>query len=151
MAQEREIGLQETKPANIHMTILKGQWTEESARRCVSSWLKLSTSQKAGIDLVLAQNDAMAVGARKALQQIPNEIDKERWMKVPFLGCDGVPKTGQSWVRSGLLTATIFTPPNSGQAIEMLVDALQNKRSLPERAFTVAASIPPIESLRPAK
>jgi ribose transport system substrate-binding protein len=151
VAREREIGLQETKPANIHMTILKGQWTEESARRCVSSWLKLSTSQKAGIDLVLAQNDAMAVGARKALQQIPNEIDKERWMKVPFLGCDGVPKTGQSWVRSGLLTATIFTPPNSGQAIEMLVDALQNKKSLPERAFTVAASIPPIESLRPAK
>jgi ribose transport system substrate-binding protein len=151
VAREREIGLQETKPANIHMTILKGQWTEESARRCVSSWLKLSTSQKAGIDLVLAQNDAMAVGARKALQQIPNEIDKERWMKVPFLGCDGVPKTGQSWVRSGLLTATIFTPPNSGQAIEMLLDALQNKKSLPERAFTVAASIPPIESLRPAK
>jgi ribose transport system substrate-binding protein len=151
VAREREIGLQQTKPANIHMTILKGQWTEESARRCVSSWLKLSTSQKAAIDLVLAQNDAMAVGARKALQEISNEIDRERWLKVPFLGCDGVPKTGQSWVRSGLLTATIFTPPNTGQAIEMLVDALQNKKSLPERAFTVAASIPPIESLRPAK
>lgn len=151
VAREREIGLQETKPANIHMTILKGQWTEESSRRCVSSWLKLSTSQKAAIDLVLAQNDAMAVGARKALQEISNEIDRERWLKVPFLGCDGVPKTGQSWVRSGLLTATIFTPPNTGQAIEMLVDALQNKKSLPERAFTVAASIPPIESLRPAK
>jgi ribose transport system substrate-binding protein len=151
VAREREIGLQETKPANIHMTILKGQWTEESGRRCVSSWLKLSTSQKAAIDLVLAQNDAMAVGARKALQEISNEIDRERWLKVPFLGCDGVPKTGQSWVRSGLLTATIFTPPNTGQAIEMLVDALQNKKSLPERAFTVAASIPPIESLRPAK
>ncbi|HEY2118987.1 MAG TPA: substrate-binding domain-containing protein [Candidatus Acidoferrum sp.] len=151
VAREREIGLQETKPANIHMTILKGQWTEESARRCVSSWLKLSTSQKAAIDLVLAQNDAMAVGARKALQEISNEIDRERWLKVPFLGCDGVPKTGQSWVRSGLLTATIFTPPNTGQAIEMLVDTLQNKKNLPERAFTVAASIPPIESLRPAK
>ena len=151
VAREREIGLQETKPANIHMTILKGQWTEESARRCVSSWLKLSTSQKAAIDLVLAQNDAMAVGARKALQEISNEIDRERWLKVPFLGCDGVPKTGQSWVRSGLLTATIFTPPNTGQAIEMLVDTLQNKKTLPERAFTVAASIPPIESLRPAK
>ncbi|HEY4978633.1 MAG TPA: hypothetical protein VII25_05670, partial [Candidatus Acidoferrum sp.] len=65
-------------------------------------------------------------------------------------GCDGVPKTGQSWVRSGLLIATIFTPPNTGPAMEMIVDALQNKKILPERALTVAASIPPLESLRPA-
>jgi ribose transport system substrate-binding protein len=151
VAQERVLGLQETKPSNIHMIILKGQWTEESARRCVTSWLRLSTSQKAAIDLVVAQNDAMAVGARKAFQEISIEIDRERWMKVPFLGCDGVPKTGQSWVRSGLLTATIFTPPNTGQAIEMLADALKNKKILPERAFTTASSIPPVESLRPSK
>jgi len=151
VAQERERGLQETKPHNIHITSLKGQWTEESARRLVSSWLKLMTSQKAPIDLVLAQNDAMAIGARKAFQEISNELDRERWMRIPFLGCDGVPKTGQSWVRSGLLTATIFTPPNTGQAIEMLVDALLNKKALPARAFTIVASIPPIENLRPAK
>ncbi len=151
VARERASGLQETKPSNIHTTILKGQWTEESARRAVSSWLKLSTTQKAAIDLIVAQNDAMAIGARKAFQELPSEIERERWLKLPFLGCDGVPKTGQSWVRSGLLIATIFTPPNTGPAIEMLVDGLQNKKALPERAFTVAASIPPIENLRPAK
>ena len=151
VARERAVGMHETKPANIHVAILKGQWTEESARRAVSSWLKLSTSQKATIDLIVSQNDAMAIGARKAFQELPSEIERERWLNIPFLGCDGVPKTGQSWVRSGLLLATIFTPPNSGPAIEMLVDALQNKKNLPERAFTVAASIPPIESLRAAK
>jgi ABC-type sugar transport system substrate-binding protein len=151
VAQERATGLQETKPSNIHITSLKGQWTEESARRSVSSWLKLSTTQKAAIDLIVAQNDAMAIGARKAFQELPSEIERERWLKIPFLGCDGVPKTGQSWVRSGLLIATIFTPPNTGPAMEMIVDALQNKKILPERAFTVAASIPPLESLRPAK
>ncbi len=151
VARERESGLQETKPSNIHVASLKGQWTEESARRSVSSWLKLSTSQKAAIDLVVAQNDAMAIGARKALQEISSEVDRERWMRVPFLGCDGVPNTGQSWIRSGLLTATIFTPPNTGQAIEMFVDAIQRKKAVPERAFTVAASIPSIESLHPTK
>lgn len=151
VARERAIGMQETKPANIHVSTLKGQWTEESARRAVSSWLKLSTSQKATIDLIVSQNDAMAIGARKAFQELPSEIERERWLSIPFLGCDGVPKTGQSWVRSGLLLATIFTPPNTGPAIEMLVDALQHKKNLPERAFTVAASIPPIESLRAAK
>lgn len=75
---------------------------------------------------------------------------RERWLSVPFLGCDGVPKTWQSWMRSGLLTATIFTPPNTCPAMEMLVEALERKKELPLRAFTVASSLPPIENLRPA-
>jgi ribose transport system substrate-binding protein len=151
VSREREMGMQEIKPANIHVSVLRGQWTEESARKAVGSWLKLSTSQKATIDLVVAQNDAMAIGARKAFQELVNEIERERWLALPFLGCDGVPKTGQSWVRSGLLTATICTPPNTGQAMEMFVDAIQNKKALPERAFTVVSSIPAVESLRPVK
>ena len=151
VARERALGMQETKPANIHVAVLKGQWTEESARRAVGSWLKLSTSQKSTIDLIISQNDAMAIGARKAFQELPNENERERWLNIPYLGCDGVPKTGQAWVRSGLLMATILTPPNTGQAIEMFVDALQNKKFLPERAFTVVASIPPIESLQAKK
>ncbi len=151
VAQKRASGMQVTKPSNIHMIVLKGQWTEESARRAVSSWLKLSTTQKAVIDMVVAQNDAMAIGARKAFQELPSEIERERWLKIPFLGCDGVPKTGQSWVRSGLLTATILTPPNTGPAMEMLVDALQHKKIPPEQAFTAVASIPPLENLRPTK
>ena len=150
-ARERAIGLHETKPANIHLSVLKGQWTEESARRAVNSWLKLLTSQKATIDLIVSQNDAMAIGARKAFQELPNENDRERWVSLPFLGCDGVPKTGQAWVRSGLLMATIHTPPNTGPAIEMMVDAMQNNKKLPERAQTTPASIPTIENLRAAK
>jgi ribose transport system substrate-binding protein len=151
VAKEREMGLRENIPANIHISVLRGQWTEESAQRAVRSWLSLSTSKKAIIDLLLSQNDAMAIGARKAFQEFSNEMDRDRWLTIPFLGCDGVPKTGQAWVRSGLLTATIHTPPNTGQAMEMLVDALEKNKPLPERAFTVASSIPPIEKLAPAK
>jgi len=151
VAKERETGLRETIPANIHITVLRGQWTEESALRAVRSWLSLSTSRKAAIDLVVSQNDAMAIGARKAFQEIAEESERERWLAIPFLGCDGVPKTGQSWVRSGLLTATILTPPTAGQAIEMLVDAFENKRVLPERTFSSASSIPPLKDLRPTK
>jgi ribose transport system substrate-binding protein len=36
----------------------------------VQSWLKLATSQSASIDLVGAQDDSMAMGARKAFQEI---------------------------------------------------------------------------------
>jgi ribose transport system substrate-binding protein len=131
--------------------MLKGQWTEESAQRAVRSWLKLTTSQKATVDIIAAQDDSMAIGARKAFQELPSEIERERWLGLPFLGCDGLPNTGQSWVRSGLLTATIFIPANSGQAMEMLADALQNGKALPERALTSAVSVPALDMLRPRK
>jgi ribose transport system substrate-binding protein len=150
-AKERTLGMQEGKPTNIHLILLKGQWTEESSQRAVRSWLKLTTSQKSSIDLVAAQDDSMAMGARKAFQELSSETERDRWLSLPFLGCDGLPETGQSWVRSGLLTATIFIPPNSGQAMEMLIEALQSKRTPPERALTNAVSVPPLETLRPRK
>lgn len=148
-AKERTQGMQETKPANIQVVMLKAQWTEESSQRSVRSWLKLSTSQKSSIDLIGAQDDSMALGARKAFQEITNEMEKERWLKLPFTGCDGLPKTGQSWVRSGLLAATVFAPPNAGQAIEMLSQAIQTGKQLPERALTVPVSIPALDALTP--
>jgi ribose transport system substrate-binding protein len=147
-ARDRGIGMRETKPGNIHMTVLKGQWTEESAKKAVAAWLKLTTSQKATIDLVASQNDVMAVGARKAFQEIPNEQERLRWSSIPLLGCDGVPRTGQAWVRSGLLVATIIIPPTTGQAIEMMAGTLVNKTAPPERAFAPVKSFPEIESLR---
>jgi ribose transport system substrate-binding protein len=148
-AKDRTLGMMSTKPANIQITTLKGQWTEDSSMRTIRSWLKLSTSQKAIIDLVGAQDDAMAIGARKAFQEIANESERERWLKLPFTGCDGLPKTGAAWVASGLLAATVFAPPNTGQAIEMLFRALSKGEQQPERALTVASSIPPLSELKP--
>ena len=148
-AKERTLGMQESKPTNIQIIALRGQWTEESAQRSVRSWLKLTTSQRATIDLVGAQDDSMAVGARKAFEEVPNETDRERWLNIPYTGCDGLPKTGQAWVRSGLLTATVFVPPNTGQAIEMFVQAIEQKKRLPERVLTVPTSIPPLHELKP--
>jgi ABC-type sugar transport system substrate-binding protein len=147
-AKERSAGMQETKPANAHTILLRGQWTEESSQKAVRSWVKLTTSHKAAVDLVAAQDDSMAIGARKAFEELADEGEKERWLQLPFLGCDGLPKTGQAWVKSGLLTATIFIPPNTGQAIEMFVDGMQRGKQLPERAITVAASVPPLDQLK---
>jgi ribose transport system substrate-binding protein len=150
-AKERLLGTMEVKPANIHLTTLKGQWTEESAQRAVRSWLKLSTSQKSHIDLIGSQNDAMAIGARKVFQEIPNEAERNRWLNLPFTGCDGLPKTGQSWLRSGLLAATIRTPPLAGQAIELLVGAYQHGKIPPERVLVAPTSLPGLEALHPSK
>ncbi len=150
-AKERTLGMQETKSPNIQVIALRGQWTEESSQRAVRSWLKLTTSQKATVDLIGAQDDSMAVGARKAFEELPNEVDRERFLKLPFTGCDGLPKTGQAWVRSGLLAATVFVPPNTGQAIEMFVQAIQQKKRPPERVLTVPTSIPQLSALKPLR
>lgn len=148
VAKQRSMGMHESKPANIHLITLKGQWTEESAIRSVSSWLKLSTSQKVAIDLVVAQNDAMAMGVRKAFQTFVPEQDAERWLEKPFLGVDAVPTTGQAWLRSGLLTATVFTPPNAARAVELLAQAFQSSQAPEERILIPPSSLPPIEKLQ---
>jgi ribose transport system substrate-binding protein len=150
-AKERTTGMQETKPANIQVVLLKAQWTEESSLRAVRSWLKLTTSQKSVIDLIGAQDDSMAMGARKAFHELTNVADRDRWLKLPFTGCDGLPNTGQAWVRSGVLAATVFVPPNTGQALEMLVQALQQKKQVPERVLIPPRSIPALDALTPRR
>lgn len=147
-AKDRTAGMNETKPANVHTTLLRAQWTEESSQKAVRSWLKLTTSRKAAMDLVAAQDDSMAIGARNAFEELRDDAEKERWLSLPFLGCDGLPKTGQAWVKDGLLTATVFVPPNTGQAMEMLIDALERGKQPPERALTTVVSVPSLSDLK---
>ncbi len=148
-AQERTSGMMQTKPSNIQVRTLKAQWTEESACRAVRSWLQLATSQSASIKLVGAQDDSMAIGARKAFQEITTEAERSRWLSLPFTGCDGQPATGQAWVREKRLTATIYIPPLTGPAMEIIAKAIQDGTHPPEHSLTTSFSIPPIESLIP--
>src|SRR5207245_4374145 len=98
-AKQRTTGMYETKPAEVQIKIMKGQWTEDSSYRAVSSWLRLSTSQQSRIDLIAAQDDAMALGARKAFQDLPDTLARDRWLSLPYMGCDGLPKTAQASVK----------------------------------------------------
>ncbi len=146
-ARERTTGMLETKPPNIQTIMLNARWTRESAQGSVRSWLKEITSQEPPIDLVAAQDDAMAMGAHHAFQELKAEDMRDLWLALPFIGCDGLPNTGQTWVRSGLLAATVFIPPNAGQAMEMLVDALRNNKQQPARVVTEPVSIPALQTL----
>jgi len=146
-ARQRTAGMYETKAGNIQIRALKGEWTSESAQRAVQAWLRLSTSTKAVIDLVGGQDDSMALGARKAFQQLANASDKERWLSLPYTGCDGLPQGGQKWVREGLLAATVAVPANTGLALEMLVKTFQSNLQPPEQTLTTASSYPPLELL----
>jgi ribose transport system substrate-binding protein len=145
-AKQRSIGMNRSKPTNINVKTIRANWTEESAYKAVNSWLRLQTSQQSRIDLVGAQDDSMAMGARKAFSEIA-EPDRARWMKIPVTGCDGMPKTGQAWVRNGSLAATIYMRPITDLAIEMLVQAFRSGAMLPERKVTAPESIPSLAEL----
>jgi len=147
-AKLRMAGMLEAKPVNVQVKTIKAQWTEASAYKAITSWLQLSTSQHAQIDMVAAQNDAMAAGAKKAFQEFSGRDMQNHWSGLRFLGVDGVPKTGQAWVREGLLTATIVTPPLAGRAIEILMEALRRGKFPPEVTLMEPRSYPPVEALK---
>jgi ribose transport system substrate-binding protein len=144
--QLRTKGMLSTKPSAVELKILKGDWTERSAHNAAKSWLSLGSSRELQIRGVICQNDAMAMGARKAVVDL-TEKDREHWLSIPFTGCDGVTKTGQDWVRRGLLKATIITAPAAGTALELLAKAV-NSGSMPaDRTLIPPRSFPPIEEL----
>ena len=150
-AKQRSTGMYETKPANLQVKVIKGNWTEASAYKAVNSWLRLSTSQHSVCGAIACQDDSMAIGARKAFQELADSALRERWLGLPYLGCDGMPGTGQEWVRSGLLTATVVIPANTGQALEMLMHALQQRTMPPARTMTVPLSFPDLGVLSTAR
>ncbi|MGB2670532.1 MAG: sugar ABC transporter substrate-binding protein [Candidatus Acidiferrum sp.] len=145
--KDRKSGFEAVCPKNIRVTLLRGKWTEESGHRSVATWLKLGGSSKVTIVAIAAQNDAMAIGARKAFGEIAIPQEKAKWLSLPFTGADGLPKTGQSWVRTGLLAATVIAPPMTGLAVQLMANALRTGANVPERTLTVLESYPPIAKL----
>jgi ribose transport system substrate-binding protein len=150
-AKQRTAGMYETKPANVQLKLLKGNWTEASAYKAVSSWLRLSTSQQSPVNLIATQDDGMALGARKAFQDITDTASRDRWLGLPYIGCDGMPKTGQTWVKRGLLAATIIIPANADKALDMLVHAIETGAMPLERTMTVPLSFPALDILAAAQ
>jgi ABC-type sugar transport system substrate-binding protein len=143
----RTIGLEQTKPTNIKLINFRGSWTEESAYKAICSWMQLSTSKKTPIDMIVAQNDDMAMGARKAFQEHADAQVRDKWLSLPFAGVDGLPETGQSFVRNGLLAATVVVPPNTTVAIETLMHAIQTGTQPSDLVQTAPISFPTLEDL----
>ena len=88
------------------------------------------------------------MGARKAFEGIDDVARRERFLALPFVGCDGVPDRGQAYVRRGLLKATVITPPLTGIALEMLAHAMRSKTQPPEQTLVTPQPFPPLDTLQ---
>jgi len=147
-AKKRTAGMLASRRADIDIRTVRGGWTEAGSHSAVRSWLRLPTSKELHIGLVGCQNDAMAIGARKAFEEYPDPAERARLLNLPFTGCDGVTNKGQAWVRQGLLAATVVTSPLTGMALEMLAHALRTHIQPPEQTLVAPKSFPPLEELR---
>jgi ABC-type sugar transport system substrate-binding protein len=151
VAQLRSLGMNSARPENVNPKVLRGDWTEQSGYRAVKSWLSLSTSQQLHIGVIGCQNDAMALGARRAFDEVPDSQVRKDRLSLPFTGYDGVPRTGQEWVRRGLLVATVVVPPTMGLAFEIMARAIRSGTPPPQRSLSNPSSYPTIEQLSAPK
>ena len=72
------------------------------------------------MDVVAAQNDELAAGARSAAEALTNPAHRELLVKARFLGVDACPGYGQKLVDTGRLYASVTTPANTGEAVRSL-------------------------------
>lgn len=141
-ATERLAGIQAALAGSgIELKVLNGDWTEESAGKALSTWLRLKTSEGFTASAIVGQNDSMALGARKALRLLRPE-----WLSLPFIGNDGLPEGGRKAVDTGELTATVITPIPAAAAVSLVARALAGERTPGELRLS-ARSYPPEQEL----
>jgi ABC-type sugar transport system substrate-binding protein len=148
VARMRTEGMRQTKPSGVNVKTLRGDWTQKSGYSAIRSWLSLSTSKQLHFGMIACQNDDMAIGARRGFEEISNLQERDSWLHLPITGCDGVPRSGQEWVRQKRLAATVVSPPIMGMAVELLASALQKGSQPPERTVVAPLSFPTLKELK---
>jgi ABC-type sugar transport system substrate-binding protein len=145
--KQRIAGMNSTKPANIQLRMIHGQFTEQSGYQAVKSWLELSTSRSTPIVAVAAQNDSMAFGAYRALQEGLTKEEWSRWSRLPFIGCDAC-----RGLVDRRLRASIYLPVTAALAVKALAAAILHEQGANEWQQLVPVSLPALHELRaPAK
>lgn len=147
VAKIRAKGMRATKPHRVEVKTLRGDWTQNSGYNAIKSWLSLSTSKQLHVGMIACQNDDMAIGARRAFEEIGDSREREAWLRLPITGCDGAPRSGQEWVRQGRLSATVISPPLMGDAMQLLASALAAGSQPPERTVVAPHSFPALKEL----
>ena len=146
VAQHRNDGMESTRPRGIVIKKLKSKWSEEDAYRSVTSWLRLRTVRAEDTVLVAGQTHELALGARRAFQEVKNPEERKKWLGLPFIGI-GISSQAEPLVDRGILTAAVITSVTMEMAIEMLVRALQTGIQPQECTWVEVSSYPSLEKL----
>jgi len=141
-ARERLKGAQEgLSGSGISLKILDGNWSEASGESTIQRWLRLKTAEEERPAMIACQNDAMAVGARRAILAVAST--RPELARIPLTGCDGVPEGGQRLVNMQHLVATVITPSNTGPAVDLVARMAQTRQAPPAELLLKPVSYPP--------
>jgi ribose transport system substrate-binding protein len=146
VAVQRHEGMESPKPRNVQITTLRSKWSEESAFQSAGAWLRLASSRAEKFDLVAGQTHELALGARKAFQNIDNQEQQKRWLGVPFIGI-GILSQVKPLVDGHVLTAAVVTSVTMELALRILVRAIETQVQPPERSVVEASSFPELDKL----
>jgi ABC-type sugar transport system substrate-binding protein len=146
VAVQRHEGMDIAKPRNVQTTSVRSKWSEESAYQSVGAWLRLATSRAEKFEMVAGQTHELAVGARKALQNIENPEQQKKWLGAPFIGI-GIASQVRPLVDGRILTAAVITAVTMDLALKILVRAIETQVQPPERSVVEASSFPDLEKL----
>ena len=114
---------------DIHLVAtLQGDWTEQSAYEATKQWIEVEEIANGKCpDFVFAQNDRMAMGARRAVEE--SKLNTLNSQPLKYCGIDGLPGEGGGiqLVRDSLLDATYIYPTHGDQLLYLAIDLLEGK------------------------
>jgi ABC-type sugar transport system substrate-binding protein len=147
-AIDRFAGVQETlRGSPIEMATLNADWTADGAARAMTEWAQTKVDLDPSRLLVGAQNDAMAMGARRALEEVSKSREAFPSGAIRVCGCDGSPRYGQRYVTEGKLTSTVTVPPVAGRAVDEVASMLGTGAQPPVRILLKPTSFPDLAAL----
>ncbi len=125
---ERSEGFRATISGRENVVVcgrLVANWMQDQAEDRTKEYL---VENPGVVDVVFAQNDAMAYGAYVAMNKLRAE-------GVRYVGVDGLDGRGggREMVREGILDATFYCPTGGEQAIEYALRILGGEEGLPRK------------------
>jgi ABC-type sugar transport system substrate-binding protein len=133
-AQQRLSGMREVlRASKVKDRCVCGDWVSSKAASAVETWFAANPAGAPLPAVIGCQNDAMAMGAREALERVSAKKGDPSIRRIPITGCDGTPDYGARLVREGKLAATIE-----------LGDPMETSFGVLERYFQ-RGEVPPVQ------
>jgi ABC-type sugar transport system substrate-binding protein len=124
---DRSVGFRDAISQRHNITIvgtIVADWLRDKAEDAMTAWLK----RNGRADVIFAQNDAMADGARRAAVKLGIN-------GIRVVGIDGLPgpNGGIEMVRRGDLSATFTCPTVGKEAVIYAIDILHREEGIPKK------------------
>lgn len=124
---DRSVGFREAISHRRNISIvgtIVADWLRDKSEDELTSWLR----NNGRVDVIFAQNDAMADGARRAAVKLGIN-------GIRVVGIDGLPgpNGGIEMVRRGALSATFICPTGGKEAVIYAMDTLHHEEGIPKK------------------